>query len=75
MNQDTELSPVWPHNASVHSYTKMAMSVSEGLQVSAKELAGVVVNLNKVERGKFERRLLQVKGRRNIRVEQVRKLG
>ena len=53
----------------------MAMSVSEGLQVSAKELAGVVVNLNKVERGKFERRLLQVKGRRNIRVEQVRKLG
>lgn len=75
MNQDTELSPVWPHNASVHSYTKMAMSVSEGLQVSAKELAGVVVNLNKVERGKFECRLLQVKGRRNIRVEQVRKLG
>ena len=71
MNQDTELSSAWPHNASVYSCMRMATSVSEGLQVSAKELAGVVVNLNKVEWGKFECRLLQVKGRRNIRIEQV----
>ena len=52
----------------------MATCVSESLKVSAKELAGVVVNLNKVESNKFGCRLLHVKGRRNIRVEQVRKL-
>ena len=55
------------------SEIKMATSMSVSLQVSTNELAGGVGNLRRVESKSSECRLLHVKGRRNIRVEQVRR--